>query len=357
MTLWSLEHFLFLGVTGAFAAGLAAFGRPFAFWAGLVDDPKGNPRKLHQAPTPLTGGLCVLPMALAGLLLVALVGDAGRAGAAGMVSIAVAVLITMIVGMWDDRKPLAALPRLAICGGVFLWVLLMAPVLTVRLLNFQVFNFVAELGIFAIPFTVLCLLALQNAINLADGKNGLVIGLSLIWTCTLLALALTSDTPHPATLSLSAAATALAVVLPFNLRGKLFLGDSGTYGLGAFLGLMTIWLHRSGVGLKTFDIVIMYLVPVADMIRLFVIRIRSGRSPFAGDRSHLHHYLVDGIGLRAGLFTYYSLVAVPILVNALRAIHPIAIILAALLAYAVVARFAHRRREQQAARSGGHFAI
>lgn len=357
MTLWSISHFALLGLAAAYAAGMAAFGRPFAFRTGLIDDPSGNARKLHRTPTPLLGGLCVLPATILGLFWIALTGDAGRIGHVGMASIAVAVLISMIVGMWDDRTPLPALPRLAICGGVFLWVLLLAPLLIVSILNFQLFAFVTELGWLAIPFTALCLLALQNAINLADGKNGLVIGLSLIWTTTLLMVTLRPETPHPGALALTLAAISLAVVLPFNLKGKLFLGDSGTYGLGAFLGLMTIWLHRSELELRTLDVVVMYLVPVVDMLRLFVIRIRSGRSPFAGDRSHLHHYLVDGVGLRNGLCIYYSLVALPILVNAAHIIHPLATIVVALSAYAAVAWLAYRRREQEAARNGAQLAI
>src|SRR3546814_2507739 len=71
------------------------------------------------------------------------------------------------------------------------------------------------LGLLAGPFTLLCLLGFQNAVNMADGTNGLVIGLGLGWVSLLLLHA-----PPELTVFLWLLGAALLTTLPFNLAGR-----------------------------------------------------------------------------------------------------------------------------------------
>jgi len=63
---------------------------------------------------------------------------------------------------------------------------------------------------------------------------------------------------------------------------------------------------------------VLFAIPVFDTIRLMTSRLRRGRSPFAGDRDHLHHHLAQRWGWpNKGLFIYLAMVAVPNLLTVL----------------------------------------
>jgi UDP-GlcNAc:undecaprenyl-phosphate GlcNAc-1-phosphate transferase len=227
---------------------------------------------------------------------------------ASYLALAFATLSSLIVGFFDDRRHIPALLRLIICSGIFGVAISIRSDFVVSALDLQGVSFKIELGLIAIPFSVFCLLAFQNAVNMADGRNGLVGGLAIIWL-----MALLSYGWHPLTLAIVSLTIGLFIALGANLGGRLFLGDAGTYGIGAFVGLATIWIHRSNIGLHTIDVVTMFLVPVLDMARLFVSRIMAGKSPFAADHDHLHHHLDAAMGWWLGRKTYYTIVALPII--------------------------------------------
>ena len=157
------------------------------------------------------------------------------------------------------------------------------------------------------PFSALCLLAFQNAVNMADGRDGLVAGITLIWLA-----ALFSYGPHPSNFPILALFAGLLIVFFANLRGLLFLGDAGTYGIGAFVGLTTIWIHGSNIGLYTIDVITIMLIPILDMIRLFGMRLIRGMHPFSADHDHLHHHLDRAVGWLWGRRIYFGLVCLPI---------------------------------------------
>ena len=81
---------------------------------------------------------------------------------------------------------------------------------------------------------------------------------------------------------------------------KIFLGDSGSLLLGTLMSFMLFWLLDSGTQVDTDLIinrgylsVVMLIYPLTDTLRVFVLRVREGRSPFSADRLHLHHKLID----------------------------------------------------------------
>ncbi|MGY9107725.1 MAG: hypothetical protein ACKVG0_14605, partial [Alphaproteobacteria bacterium] len=81
-----------------------------------------------------------------------------------------------------------------------------------------------------------------NAVNMADGQNGLVSGLMVIWSVCLM---IASSDPLITLISGMFAATT-GVVFLYNLRGKLFLGDAGSYGMTFTIGLLAMILHARG---------------------------------------------------------------------------------------------------------------
>ena len=156
-------------------------------------------------------------------------------------------------------------------------------------------------------FALLCLVGLLNAVNMADGKNGIILCLGLVWTAVLACHLGSAFAPV-----LTGIGVALAVLLAFNLRGRLFMGDGGSYVLSALFGLLAIYAYNNDFAdMRADDVAVMFAVPVFDTVRLMAVRIASGRSPFLGDRDHLHHHLHHRFGWPRGLIVYVALVAVP----------------------------------------------
>ena len=313
---------LALGLGLLYSALVVVFCNRIAMRLGVIDHPGAQEHKSHAAPTPLAGGLVALPPAIAILLLQFYQEGMSSTHSASYLALAFATLSSFIVGFFDDRRHIPALFRLIICSGIFGVAISIRPEFVVSALDLQGLGLKVELGLLAIPFSVFCLLVFQNAVNMADGRNGLVAGLAIIWL-----MALLSYGWHPLTLAIASLTIGLFIALGANLGGRLFLGDAGTYGIGAFVGLATIWIHRSNIGLHTIDVVIMFMIPVLDMARLFVFRIFQGRHPFSADHNHLHHYLDRTIGWTYGRKIYYSLVACPIIFSRLQLIDPLIVLL------------------------------
>jgi UDP-GlcNAc:undecaprenyl-phosphate GlcNAc-1-phosphate transferase len=156
------------------------------------------------------------------------------------------------------------------------------------------------------PYCLLMILTavgLVNAVNMADGQDGVVGSMFAVWAGCLALVS--TGTAQAAALVLFLASL---VFLAFNLRGKLFLGDCGTYGVTFVIGLLAALAHaRGGVSLET--VIVWFFVPVVDCLRLLITRLMRGRSPFEGDRDHIHHRLEDEMGKTKGFMTYAGAVA------------------------------------------------
>ena len=282
---------------------------------GLIDDPKAKAHSLHLRTTPLVGGIAVLlPWGIltgGDAILVRLSSQAGDV-ARPHGWLALFILAIALVGALDDRFHLTARLRLAVMGPMFMLFAFFNPAFGIDTLSSPAFGISVALGFVALPLTALCLLAFTNAVNMTDGRNGLVIGLSLIWCLTL-----SFYVPADFRVMLYAVTASLLVTGFFNLRGRLFLGDNGTYGLAALVSLTGLYAHGlspAAGGISSTQLAAIYAIPGLDMFRLIFERASRGASPMAGDHDHLHHRLERQIGWRLGLPVYLALAGAPILI-------------------------------------------
>ncbi len=278
----------------------------------LLDVP--NDRKKHKHITPLIGGVVILaaviPAALAIITFVApetlrpqlLVWSAMVTG-------------MTIIGILDDRHSLSPPARLLVSFAIFGIAAYIEPIFNVRVLDFEYPPFTLGLGTrgFAVAFTVLCCVGLVNAVNMADGKNGLVIGLCIGW---LMLLALRAPENYLPLLGLLIAV--LTILLTFNLLGRLFLGDGGAYGLATAIGVIAIGIYNSPGphatrAVAAEELMLIFGVPIIDSFRLSIKRLMRGQSPMAADRDHLHHHMQDYFGWPKGLFFYWVIALSPFL--------------------------------------------
>lgn len=287
---------------GALTFLICVLANPIGRLCRVLDEPDSD-LKLHSRTTPLVGGLAVLLPVWALCLVLAVTGEA--AIFYGTLAFAIAAFFTL--GFLDDRRQLTAKLRLiasiVLCGG------LLAAVGDYQVISLK-FSFLpapVPLAAFSAAFTILVLVGLLNAINMADGINGLVIGLSLVWSVVLL-----NDAPPEILPLLIALSVGLVITFAFNLKGRVFLGDSGAYALSVLIGLFAIYSYNSrSPQLPADTVMIWFLIPVLDCLRLMISRMLGGRSPFSADHDHLHHLLLRLMPHTWTLVCYLLLVGVP----------------------------------------------
>ena len=165
------------------------------------------------------------------------------------------------------------------------------------------------------PFTVLTVVFITNAINLIDGIDGLASGLSSV---SLLIFGVLFMDKGSWTYSMLAFST-FGVLVPFfyyNVFGsaehdrKIFMGDTGSLTLGYILSFLAIKYSQNNPGIIPYTegaFVIAFstlIIPAFDVIRVVMVRVRNHRNPFEPDRNHIHHkFLAMGFTPRKAMIT------------------------------------------------------
>jgi UDP-GlcNAc:undecaprenyl-phosphate GlcNAc-1-phosphate transferase len=158
--------------------------------------------------------------------------------------------------------------------------------------------------------SVLWIVGITNAINLADGLDGLASGIGALVGATLLVIALQGGQVLGVCIAV-ALVGALMGFLPYNFwPAKIFLGDTGSLFIGYILSLLALDGYRT-LSLVTFVVPLLALaVPIIDTLLSIVRRLRKRAPIFAADRLHMHHRLLTSEGShRAAVLQIYLLTA------------------------------------------------
>ena len=254
---------------------------------GAVDVPKDT-RRMHNHPIPRMGGLAIFLGFLLSTLIFVPLSNAMQGMLLGSV-------IIVILGIFDDIYALPALPKLVVQIAAALAAVLHGNVIQV-ISNPNIFsdNPYWVLGAWAVPVSVIWIVAITNAVNLIDGLDGLAVGVATISSLTMLVIAmLVSDSL--VALMMAALAGSCIGFLPYNHNpAKIFMGDTGSTFLGFVLATVSIQ------GLFKFYTIISFAVPflmlglpLFDTCFAILRRLSKGQNPMAPDRSHVHHRLID----------------------------------------------------------------
>ncbi len=307
----------------------------------MVDRP--GVRKIHREPVPNGGGLAiwlgiVLPFAVGQLvlwMLLAAQGDAAAAQAAvpaaakhscaaclpefvrphlpglmqqsGKLWILLAGgTVLMLLGLIDDRRGLDWRIRIAVQTLV--------AVVLVRL-GWRLSLFL-DMPVLTGTLSVLWIVGLVNSLNMLDNMDGLSAGVAAIAAAMLAAVMLL--VPDPVTNQPQLFVGGFLLVLVGSLLGflwhnrppaRLFMGDAGSYLVGYLLAMATLTATFAGENVPPHAILAplcVLAVPLYDTATVVYIRLRSGRSPFEGDRSHFSHRLVElGMSKTQAVLTIY----------------------------------------------------
>ena len=272
-----------------FITGVSLFAlKPVAGKVGLLDIPGGH--KTHITATPLVGGLGIF----LGILVTSIFSTGVLAQFAPFLSLSALVLF---IGTIDDAKELTVVARMT---GHALVALVMAVVAGIQLtsLGDLVYLGTIELGGFALPFTVFATVGVINAINMADGIDGLsgglvIVALSFVGLLSFIAADFVQASFIAMIICSIIAFLSLNFRRPWNKKALVYLGDAGS----TMLGFMLAWFFISGTQGQAplFEPVyaLWFLtLPLFDTVNLLIKRPLRGVSPFSPGTDHLHHQLL-----------------------------------------------------------------
>lgn len=248
-------------------------------------------RKIHKTPVPRLGGVAIFLAFLCSQLLYVEMTREMRGILAGG-------LVIFLTGLLDDLQGLSARSKFV---GQFFGCLLAATIGNLWIFNLgNLFGFGAihlPLAL-AVPFTLFSCVGLINAINLIDGLDGLAGGVSVVALGAFFVLAL-QDGNLPAAALSAGLLGALLGFLKYNFfPARIFMGDAGSLTVGYFLAILAIMLTQSPGSIVTPVLPVLILgLPVVDTVWVMSRRLLEGSSPFAADRTHVHHKFLD-LGLQ-----------------------------------------------------------
>jgi len=286
-----LGFLLALGIT---AAAIPLLARSAEGW-GLLAQP--GPRMSHEAPVPAVGGIAM------GAAFLAAYATTGLAAELSPL-LAAAVAITLVGGVLDDRHALRSAPKFGFQIAAAALLAMGGDVLLTHLgdlVSSQLFT----LGRWAIPLTIFALVGVMNAMNMADGLDGLA-GAFTLAACVNFgaAASLAGHAPEFGALCIVTGAVlgflCFNARTPWRARAAVFMGDTGSLLLGLLLGWFAVRLAMAGrPAFAPITAVWILALPIGDTVTLLVRRALRGRNPFHADRRHLHHILL-ALGLSPG---------------------------------------------------------
>ena len=285
-------------------------------------------RDVHAGLLPRMGGLAMYAGVAAGLLVASRLvplADAFHQGNNLLVGLLGAGGLIVVIGIVDDRWGIS--PLLKLLGQVVAAVIVYES-------GAQLTNFPVPHGyLFGLTpnesavLTVLVVVATINAVNFIDGLDGLAAGIVFIaaisffgYYYSLTKVVHLSAEGAPALASIVLAGACLGF-LPHNFYpSRIIMGDTGSMLLGLLLSYVPIsaisWLDFTSLNNKAnrYAEILPLLLPAAvmvipyvDMLRAVVRRTRAGMSPFAADRKHLHHTMLEiGHSHRSSVLILYA---------------------------------------------------
>ncbi len=282
-------------LSGALAFLITFFAIPIIIQVSrekkLFDEP--DERKVHKMVIPTLGGLGIF----AGFILALLLGSPA-ANPLLQYYVAAAIVI-FFLGIKDDILILSPAKK-------FIGQLIAAGIIIkfggVQISDMHGFMGIGRLSnITSIVFTLFTVIVIINSFNLIDGVDGLAGSLGLLTSLVFGSYFFYIGQLMYAVMAFSLAGSLIGFLIYNFSPAKIFMGDTGSLLIGLVNSIMVIKFINiaSTPGLKLtlesapaigFAILI---VPLFDTLRVFGLRILNRRSPFSGDRTHVHHFLLD----------------------------------------------------------------
>lgn len=264
----------------------------FSLSKNLVDVP--GRRKVHKKITPSLGGVAIfLGFITSSLIWI----DFDSWGLIKFVL--VALFVVFFIGVRDDLVPLRWIVKLL--GQI------MAASLLIFLFELRIHSLYGVFGVTELPLwlsytlTYFTIIVITNSFNLIDGLDGLAALLGIISLLAFSAWFFYVKDLVFATLAMAMAGSVGAFLIYNWEPSKIFMGDTGALVIGLLLAVFTIRFMELNYALKNTELQLgstiaiatsIIIIPLIDTLRVFILRISKGQSPFKPDKSHVHHALL-----------------------------------------------------------------
>ncbi len=290
-------HNVFLVVSVTFISSIifVYLSKLIALHTGIMDYP--NNRSAHKKPTPLLGGIGIFLSFLLGYILF------GKESTL-MLSILISSFLILLLGIFDDIKPIKARYKIIVHILVALVVVFYGKL---RLTHFDLFGYYVNFGNWSYLVTVIIIISIINAINLIDGLDGLCAGISSIYFLTIgiIALLLNNIGGLDIILSFIMFGATLGFLVHNFPPAKIFMGDTGS----TFLGLMISVIML--LGFKTVTLtsliipMVLLILPITDTLFAIIRRMIHKRPIGNADKEHIHHQLLKKLSTRKTIIIIY----------------------------------------------------
>ena len=310
------EYVLTLLVAAAVTYVLTPLVRRFAIAVGAMH--AARDRDVHVVPTPLLGGFAMYAGLAAGLVVASQLPSLNSVFADTNMArgLLLAGGLVVVMGFVDDRWGMGVISKLA--GQVAAGVILVWSGAEVTWLPAPHGTTLGLTSDQQIAVTILVVVITINAVNFIDGLDGLAAGIVGIGAAAFFVYYFTlthrlglPDQAGPALASAVLAGICLGF-LPHNYHpARIFMGDTGAMLIGLLLAYAPISSlasldpgsltdYAAGTAVNRFGAILplllpaaIMLIPYADLLMAVIRRARKGMSPFAPDRKHLHHRMLD----------------------------------------------------------------
>jgi len=277
--------------------------RKVARKVGLVDKP--NARKHHNGHVPLVGGVSIY----ISIWILFLLQPNWFPNFDYYIT---CITLLLFVGILDDRFDLPVTPRIAL--QAFVAIVMMFSGLHLSSLGDIFLGYPVGLGVLGYVVTIFAVMCAINAFNMVDGIDGLLGALSCVSFASLgIAFSLYGKKELAEWCFCLTMACVPYILLnlgiPWGRKFKVFMGDAGS----TLIGFTVIWLiilATQGASAILHPVTALWIiaVPLMDMVRVMISRVRRGDSPFKPDREHLHHILLKyGFSHSTALFVVLAI--------------------------------------------------
>ncbi len=220
-------------------------------------------------------------------------------------------IIVLIVGLWDDIREvfwkIQFFSQIAV--AVLIFVIGIRIYYITNPLTGGIINLDSGLGvIFSAILVIIWIVMVMNAVNWADGIDGLSSGIALITAGAIFFLSLRPEVNQPAIAIISSilAGTIMGFLIFNFYPSKILAGTSGSMFMGFSLAVLAIF---SGTKIATALLVL--VIPIIDFLWVIGERIRNHKSIFKPDKNHLHYKLMElGWSQRKIVISYWAITAV-----------------------------------------------
>lgn len=268
--------------TFSFVALIMPLIKKAAVHVGAMDVPKDD-RRVHTKPIPRMGGMGIFLGFLFGYMIFG-------SPSPTMNSILIGSFIIILLGLFDDIKPIPAKVKLL---GQLAAALIVVFYGGIVMTNLSAFGYTINFYFMSYPITIFFILGCVNCMNLIDGLDGLSGGISAIYFLTIgIIAAIQTAFGLDYTITFIMLGSLLGFLIHNFNPASIFAGDCGSMFMGFMIAIVALLGFKSATLTSLIIPLLIIAIPILDTLFAILRRTLKGESISTPDKYHIHHQLL-----------------------------------------------------------------